>query len=571
MDSFLEKYKDLQSLLGAKGFARLLGAPEHAKVIFCHLFVRDHLSRPSGMLVLVSETSEEARQLRDMISSHFPSSLRQRFHFLPHFDFWGRERTSSHHDLCWARSRALSALALATEPVVLFTSLDGLLQRTIPRVELLQSTIELQVGKDLDEKDLDRLLEEWGYVMSPQVLGEGTIVFRGGILDIFCPNYQFPIRIELLGDEINSIRLFDPVSQESFENLDRVKINPSREFLLSRGERQDLIQRLYENLIDDGVSHADREGLLDAFREGYIFPGIQLYGPTIRARSDLPLSFLNPDTVLLLISPEDQLKESYSDRCRDRLQRYASDRDQAKPTVSPHHHFLESSDLDEFLGTFGRIEIGGIDPSDHHEVVPYRPDLLEHHLLPRRGMNASERFEAWFEMFRSLQHQEIQVGVLLDSISDLERMENLLKGRTMSCSRIEHLIHFWPKRDLVEKNQKVNLILGQMDGYILDRARSILLVSGREIFGNIAPPPKKDSQRLKDIITSFKDLKVDDAVVHVDHGISRYKGMKTIDVNGVSSDFLHLEFAGGDQLYLPVDRLKVLQKYSAPSKDHWTR
>jgi transcription-repair coupling factor (superfamily II helicase) len=463
------------------------------------------------------------------------------------------------------RLGALFHLAQGTRFPALVISLRALLRKVLPPPVMKALSELIVVGQDFDRDSLARKLTSMGYQSSPLVEDPGTFSVRGGILDVFSPLYERPVRFEFFGDTIESIRAFDPESQRTVDSLKEVYLVPAREVILSEQTRPraeaaaravaDRINlptiKLRERLeaLREGLPGFGLEGLLPGFFEG----GLGTLFDYLRSWAKEPLFYFD-DPVGLDRAAADLWEE---------LERTAQAAEERQELVlPPQEHFLTRQQADAQLASWRLLEGGGLSltPSEQPPVLfsfgttqDLREAILAHHGEEGALTPLVERLQRWRDM-------RVACAVACGTLSQADRLKRLLLDRNIMVR-----VHPEPLEDastLYEPSIYAHLFAGEVSQGFVDAAGGLAVLCDEEIFGVRARRRVRRSKKADAFGAGFKDLKEGDLIVHTDFGIGRYAGLTKMQVNGIPGDFLVLEYAGKDKIYLPVSRMRLIQKFT---------
>jgi len=463
------------------------------------------------------------------------------------------------------RLGALFHLSQGTRFPALVLSMRGLLRRVLPPTVMKELSERIGVGQDFDRDELARKLANMGYQSSPLVEDLGTFSVRGGLIDVFSPLYEKPVRIEFFGDTIESIRAFDPETQRTVDSLKEIILLPAREVIFSEQTRvraeaaarevADRINlpttKLRERLdaIREGLPGFGLEGLLPGFFEGglgTVFDYLRLWHPE-------PLFYLDDPMGLERIAGDLWTEVERSAAAADAEQEL---------TYPPEEHFLTREQAEQRLGAYRVMEGGGLSLTQG-EAPPVlfsigttqdvREAILAHHGEEGALTPLVERLQRWRDT-------RIACAVACGTLSQADRLKRLLLDRNVMVR-----VHQGPLEDaatLFEPSVFAHLFTGEVSHGFVDGAGGIAVLSDEEIFGARARRRVRRSKSLDAFASGFKDLKEGDIIVHTDFGLGRYAGLTKMQVNGVPGDFLVLEYAGKDKIYLPVSRMRLVQKFT---------
>ncbi|MFQ5902661.1 MAG: CarD family transcriptional regulator [Candidatus Binatia bacterium] len=543
-----------------KGEKRVHGLKGGARAYFLSLLAeRSH--RP--LLVIMPTTHEAESFFFDLAfflgEERDLSPLQKRLHLFPSWEILPFERLSPHPDNVAARLEGLYYLLEGKAPILISTP-SALMQKVIPREALKQSYLYLVAGEELSREGLLEHLVGWGFQNVPLVEERGDFSVRGGIVDIFPPAYSRPMRLEFCGDRLESIREFDPSTQRSQNYHQELLLLPMKEYSLRRDIKEVAreIERRAEEL---EMGRREKNSVLESLRDEVPFAGMEFLVPYFYPALSSFFSYLPPETLLWL----DQAAQVEAEVERfERLtwERAAIVKEEGRLAPPMERLYLGEREWWEGLFSFPQVH------SESLDVIPPRGRSADSFLSVKSYLNTDIRYE-----ISSPQGKEPSLAPLVGRLKEWEGERVFFVAPTQrDAARLRELLAHYevqiPFVDvlfplLLSREELVRgVLVGELtQGFRLPEDR-LVVVTSDEIFGT------KRSQRVSakksypsHFITSLSELKQDDYVVHLDHGIGIYRGLKFLKVVGAEGEFLHLEYEGGDRLYLPVDRINLVQKY----------
>ena len=458
------------------------------------------------------------------------------------------------------RLSALRALAMGETDLVVTTP-EALLQRTLPSALLLQTVRTLRVGEVHDLTELAETLTAAGYVRCDQVEGVGQFALRGGILDLFSPACDQPIRCEFFGDEIDAMGTFDPATQRRVENRQICDILPVVEVLpqLSPGGFSGLAEALERLISQEKTAKGDHNPLIatlsqdrERLSQGLSFPAMDRYLSLVYPELATAADYLPEDAVVCL---------SESPRVAERARNYLWRMEEDVKTL------LESGLVAGSLARFTRTFEELMDRLSDWPVVyldtftsntyPLRPRSLLDVLtkqLPSYGASL-ETAAADLEHYQKAGFATVVLASAERRCLDLQAMLRERKVRTA----VDFQLH-----ELPGPGKAVICLGGLSAGFEYPGASAAVLTEGRTIPARKVRS-KRDSSRQK--LASYADLSPGDLVVHEHHGIGRYVGMVKMSTDGVQKDYVKIAYAGSDVLYVPATQLDLVSKYIGSGDD----
>lgn len=470
------------------------------------------------------------------------------------------------------RSRFLFKAQHAKPGELFIATLEGLLQKTMPAAIFKRHCFRFRKGDAIPE-DFTPLLHRLGYLPAPMVEDVGNFSARGGILDLYSPAHELPVRLELFGDEIESLRFFDPEGQRSSRDIDAFDLIPAREILWDDARMDALVQGFRESVQGREVDPIEFEETLRALSREADFNGIDFLVPLFHGKLDSPLEhFAGGLNVWLL----DQLEISRrADLLWEDIRNDHATSQKNLLRLPPESYWHKWDEL-EWLETH-RMSMNGIQTQDL-TAAGERPEeaRIEY---PTMGVNelaqplAAQKAgsPAWTEIVqRKLQQWRADgyaIFVAVRNHAQAERLRVMLNTDLWKSEIVPEgaadwgdwfarqqadakLLHFIPR--LVPESQRIpdDKIVVLRDEDLLGKKTRMRATTAQQDFTEAA-------KRL-----NFGDLKPGDAIVHVQHGIGIYDGLKVMAIGGAESEFIQISYKDKDKLYLPVYRVGQLQKFS---------
>jgi transcription-repair coupling factor (superfamily II helicase) len=454
------------------------------------------------------------------------------------------------------RLETLYALRTAPSSTVVVTSALALLECLAPP-EILMENIEYRVkGELIDIETLCRRLIDRGYYPVALVEEYGDLSRRGGVLDIYAPLYPWPLRLEFFGDELESIRLFHPVSQRSLGSLEDVVLLPASEIILDDQARARAQEAVYSDVREGILSPAAGNVWLERIQEGYQNGGFESVFPVFYEETSTLLDYLDPGTMLFWSDANrsrTEMAEKYWQRCRSWTETPSGNEWQR----SPAELFEDPERVQESVQRFQQIWINALfEPSDSSKIFDMGSSSHSELSLTIKAHQHKERLlEPLAQQFRKWQENGIISYLVCQQKEQARRLAELLMGYG-----VEALFSTLPFGQESYESLAVKVLVGPSLGGFLWSAEKLAIVSEEEVFGRKS---RRASRKPVSgiFLSSFQDLHLGDYVVHVDHGIGVYRELVHLNVRGIESDFLLVEYQDADRLYIPVDKLDRVQKY----------
>jgi len=473
--------------------------------------------------LVITPSSEEAETWWEELNSFGVKA-----ELFPEREVLSYQSISPPFDVTALRLTVLSKLLSGDIPVVV-APIEAVISRIIARSAFDQSLIHLYTGQKMGRDDFIQLLEERGYRSSDLVTHCGEYGYRGGIVDIYSVSSPLPVRVEFFGDRIESLREFDIATQRSVQKITEVLIPPGREILLF----PQFIEEAPEKIGLTGASSEEIESLLERIDRERYFEGVEQYFP-----------FFNPDGSLLdyfpvsitVILDEVSLCEKAAEKQESEIQEMYQEVSSRCKILAPPENFLYSfSELMEKITSFSVFYLSLL-PSGNGLPIIQKIEMKSPPIFRGQTGMLVNSLEEW----RSQGFRSILVG---GSEGQLKRWEEWFSE--YNCFPGVHL----------------QLAVGKLASGFIYPAGNTVILTENEIFGRRKQRYRRPRFQEGISITNFAELQKGDYVVHVDYGIGIFQGIKTLNIDKREADYLHLEYAEGDRLYVPVDHLNQVQKY----------
>jgi transcription-repair coupling factor (superfamily II helicase) len=522
-------------------------------------------------LVVVTSNETDAAQLVRDLSFFLPSDPNgePRVLHLPHQETAPWADVSPDRRAILRRMSVLFRLSQGLGGEVLVASAPALARRVIPRAAYGALVDVLQAGEEIDRDHTVGILQRGGYSRTPVVEDAGTYAVRGGVVDVFVPLYRFPLRLELDGDRVESIRFFDPETQRTLRAVEEIYVHPVRETVLTEGHR--LRERLLE--AGDLSSHpsAKTRALLDQIDKGEDFFGIEALTPAFHARLASIAEYLPAEPRFFVDNP-DGCEEAIEEELDNGEEAYQARLDEHRLAFPVGDFFIDRDEYRALIEKGRRVEAhtlevaGESGASVRMRVEPHRELQME--LARARAEKHEELLGPLVTRLRDWRDEGTRAIVVVPNLQHAERLEALLRGY-----QVVPVVHRAPLNidlfDIKAQRLNVEIVLGNLGRGFHLPLDHVAVLAEAEIFGDKAArrTPKKAKGALKQ--DGLKNLEPGAFVVHTLHGVGVYKGLTKLplkaasagDTRTVAVDFLHLEYEGGS-LYLPVWRLNEVQAYA---------
>jgi len=467
-----------------------------------------------------------------------------------------------HNETAARRIYALYQLLEYKTPPIVVSSVDALLQKIIPKQEIINYAELIVAGEEIEREDLIEKLVSGGYVHASIVEEPGDFCVRGGIVDIYCPLYKDPLRIEFFGDMAESIRRFSAASQRTLQLLDEAVVLPAREMVLNKALLPQFISRIRSRASALEVPLSETRKIVEPIKLGQGFPGIESLISLIYPELDHFFSYLPDDSLVVSVGDED-LERAAKDSENHIAENYEAACQAKKMCVEPSSLYLRWPQIKGHIArnkplVFKMLEVRGSAEQNRADRLQFRAAIDDTADVSVRLKNYQEKenllrpLADWIDEQRN---KGLTPVMVCRTKTQAERLKSLLTPYGFRFKFAETFAN-------VEiEPATLYLCLGQLSTGFVWAGESLAIITEAEIFG-LSPHRRKPMRPSRPSeLMDLQDLKKDDLIVHIEHGIGRYEGLVKLKVDGIANDFLLLVYKDGDKLYLPVDRMSMVQKY----------
>ncbi len=503
-------------------------------------------------MVVLAARSDRAKQIADELGI-WSTDAANNFYF-PEPDPLFYERIPWGADTIAARLATFAALAQNPAPLVV-TSVRALMQKTVPPAELVAGMRVLRRGEEINLNELLAGLVSLGYEYAAVVEAPGTFSRRGGILDVWCPSNSQPVRIEFVGDEVDSMRAFDPTTQRSAQALKAMMIAPASEASPGHGSQAAAKIAAWDlstcHPIAESAFKQDREALEDGRR----LRGLEFYLQYFNAQPASLIDHLSSAGLVIVEnwSEIEAMAQSLELQAEDVRADLVARRELPANVAPP--YFAWTSLRDQLLSR-KRLLLDYATPGET-QTLPFTPG-------PRYGGQLKKVLDELLAQ-RDQGARIIVVTRQAERLSELMRERDLLAKPVAQLASVPEPGHVIVVQGALAEGWKLDARPKTADDTRLPTADCLLLTDA-ELFGWSRPKPRRigKAKTTASPEAFFADLVAGDFIVHIDHGIGIFRGLTRFAVNGPEREFLKIEYAHGDALYVPVHQIDRLSRYVAP-------
>ena len=458
---------------------------------------------------------------------------------------------SPHQDIIAERLATLYRLPKLKQGVVI-VPITTLMSRLPPQDYLDSHCLLIDKGEQLIREKLSLRLEEAGYRHTRQVSEHGEYTLRGSIIDIFPAGSKLPYRIDLFDDEVDSLRTFDPESQRSIDAVEQIRVLPAREFPLKKDDIEQFRRRWREIFPGD----AQRSPIYRGVSDGHPPGGIEYYLPLFHRQTSSLFDYLPAHALILVDEGTVTAAENYWHEINER---YSLRRlDEERPALKPEQLFFAPETIRTTIDArlFGHLQ-------SNHTATHSRHYDFAVRAVPTAALGHQDL--AMLEQFLTTFHG--RTLLIAESTGRRERLLTLLADINIKPVQIAGWQSFLRTEDI-----KLAITVADLDQGLLLDDPALAIITEATIFGEQVMQRRRRKRRQgqsdpEAVIRNLTELATGMPVVHEEHGVGRYLGLCSLDTGGIEAEFLQLEYAGGDTLYVPVSALQLISRYSGLSPE----
>ena len=506
----------------------------------------------AGAVCHVARDDRRMAAMADALAFFAPDVPVVRF---PGWDCLPYDRVSPNADISANRMATLAGLVHGMpKGFILLTTVNAATQRVPARDVLREAAFTAHVGERIDEAALRQFLVRMGFVQAPTVTEPGDYAIRGGIIDIFPPGEGGPVRLDFFGDVLDGARRFDPVTQRTTTKMDVVELAPVSEVILDDAA----ITRFRQTYrIEFGAAGTD-DPLYEAVSAGRKHAGVEHWLPFFHERLETLFDFLPEATITL----DDQVDAARTSRWDAITDQYDARREamNAKGRVDSVYKpapaeqlYLRPDDWDAALSGLRIVQFSAL-PKPVGLGVTDAGGRVGRSFSPERQQESVSLFGALADHIRA---KSDDGPVVLASYSEgaRERLQGLIEDQGIGGT-----LPVADYRDVDPGKGAVFLVVWSLEqGF--ERADGLTVISEQDVLGDRLIRQPRKRRRADNFLTETQSLSPGDLVVHVDHGVGRYRGLEVVEALGAPHECILLEYAGGDRLYLPVENIELLSRF----------
>ena len=519
----------------------------------------------SALSLAIARLAEQSGQFITLITSDMPSASKLKYELsffvsdkdleilsLPDWETLPYDVFSPHQDIISERLSTLYHLPRLKRGILILP-LSTLMHRLMPLDYINNNTLLLSKGMTLDMGEFRRDLEKRGYQCVNNVYEHGEFAVRGSIIDLFPMGSPLPYRLDLFDDEIETIKTFDIETQRSIQDIERINMMPAREFPLDK-DSIELFREQYRNTLGGDLTQST---IYNEVGQGISPAGIEYYLPLFFEQTTTLFDFLPQQSVIINFTDLETVTDSFIHETEQRYEQYRHNT--ARPVLEPQQLFLKTDELFAHFKNYPRIIVQSFEFPPKAGVFNFTSEKPPALTINTQKDNPLEQLQQFLDTARE---QQQKVLFCTETPGRRETLLELLKPYKIYPKTLPG----WT--DFLSTRKSPAVCTAPLDEGLL--LPDIALISESQLYGQQVMQRRRRKSRTQDsdaIINTLAELEIGSPVVHEDNGVGRYLGMKTLTVNDETAEFLELEYAGGDKLYVPLASLHLISRYTGSSPD----
>jgi transcription-repair coupling factor (superfamily II helicase) len=540
-----------------RGRYSVSGAPEG----YDAYLASEAASRRRGLVLFVAADDNHAQAAADAMRFFAPGVPVLPF---PAWDCLPYDRVSPKPDIESARLATLANLARRDKdsgPAIIVTTINAALQRVPPRSSIAEASFIARVGQDVEHDVLVAFLAKNGYARASTVREPGDFALRGGIVDLWPPGSESPLRLDFFGSTLEAIRLFDAETQLSTDQIRSVELLPASEAPLDA----ETISRFRTGYVATFGPATSDDPLYESVSAGRKHQGMEHWLPLFHDHLDTLFDYA-PDALVMLSHQTDESKTARLDLIKDyyetRRQFLREQRAGETKAVAPPYKPLQPEKLfltdEEWKAALSHRDVRELSPFQAPESMRAvdAGGKQGRDFAPERAQGNTNVFQIAADHIKALQSAKKRVLVATWSAGSADRIGGLLSDHGIGAIR---QVEFFTDAAKLHEDAVGVAVLGLEHGF---EASDFAIVSEQDILGDRMAHARSRQKRAQNFLQEASSLAQGDLVTHIEHGVGRYLGLQTIEVTGAPHDCLELQYDGG-KLFLPVENIELLTRYGA--------
>jgi len=516
------------------------------------LCIAQSIKQADGPILLVTPSSQAAntlhREIKNFLDNDTPCFLFPDWEILPYDHF------SPHQDIISQRLRTLHQLPDFKQGIVI-VPITTLAHRCVPTEFIQANSFIIKVG---DLFNVEQKRTEWakyGYRKVSQVMGHGEFAIRGSIIDIFPMGQEHPIRIDLFDNEIDSIKRFDVETQRSNKNYEQLTCLPAREYPF-QDENIAQFRTIWRQKFDGDPRQCS---IYEDISKGQSVGGIEYYFPLFFEQMHTLFDYLPDNTTVIRLEKTIEGFQHFYNDVEHRFEQYRHD--MQRPLLPPSQLFLQENELFGLIKQYKQITIQkSAFPSNKGQNIN-----LAYNALPDIALDNSQAPLTKLRDFSN--HSQESILFCAESPGRQEALLKLLNKINIEPKQYRHWQDFYTDTN----KPKFSIAILSIDTSIISQNENFVLIAEADIYGHQVMQRrlrKEVPQSVDFAVKNLAELHIGHPVVHLEHGVGRYLGLVNLEVGDIATEYLALEYANNDKLYVPVSALDLISQYSGTQAEH---
>ena len=518
----------------------------------------------NNFYLIITPDTKTARQLEQEIPIFLNNKIKTQI--FPDWETLPYDHFSAHQDIVSKRLEILANLN-SEKNLILICSLNALMHPVPAKDYIGKHSLDLKTGQTLNLTQKRRELEKNGYLCVQNVLSSGEFAVRGSLLDIFPMGSKTPYRVDLFDDEIESIKAFDPETQRSLENINNINLLPAREYPITAESN-----KIFSENFAKYFPKCENNQLVNSLISGKPIPGMEYYLPLFFDKKYNLLDFIPENTNIILTERLNQIGEKL---WLDIQNQYEQNKfSLSHPPLLPKDLFTPINNIFEKINKYTQINLQKLSLakiSSHSKNIEYKslPDLK---INPKLDC-PQEKLK---DFIHKSEEDNIKVILCAQSPGRLEHLKAHLLNIRLSAKEINNWQEFYLNNKLNNKNNNhLAIMLAPIHNSIYLADANLVFIAETNLFENFTPQRRikssaknqKITEESRELFADASELQLNEAVVHLEHGVGIYRGLETLKINNDNNDFLKITYKNDDILYVPISQINLISKYQALSSD----
>jgi transcription-repair coupling factor (superfamily II helicase) len=515
----------------------------------CYQLARQH----DGLILAVTRDSASANRLQQELAFYACGDDNTPVLIFPDWETLPYDAFSPHQDIISQRLETLYRLP-DMQRGVLIAPVDTLMHRVAPRSFVQGNCFMLQQGENVDIDAMRNRLEQSGYRNVTQVMEHGEYAVRGNLMDLYPMGSAYPYRIDLFDNEIESLRTFDPETQRTQANVQHLRLLPAREFPLTDESIQAFRQR-YRVEFDVNPNNCP---VYRDIGEGLAASGIEYYLPLFFDTTETLFDYLPDDTLMVDIENVLDSAEHFHDEIQHRYENLGVD--DTRPLLHPDKLFLGLDKIQSHLHSDTKVQLQRFEIENDIHTSNFATSST-----PRLHLNLHARTVLPGAVLKQF-IDEFNGRVLL--VAETGGRREVLLDILRSVSLRPEVCDCW--QSFIDSDVALGITVAPLDeGLLLEEPRVVVLAEA-QLFGEqvLQKRRRRKTRDSEQVIRNLTELAIGSPVVHEEHGVGRYQGLTRLNVGDIDTEFLVLEYADSDKLYVPVSSLHLISRYTGVSPEN---